>query len=312
MTSMSGLRFLCGLLLAGMFCCRCALPVSGETFADQEKPGQEKVAFPPLGAGQVLAPGIRFHEVVLQRDGVPMKVWIYLPEKAAEKMPCVLVGPAGTHLIDGMKLGKGDQAEHLPYVRAGFVVVSFEIDGAWPEDAKPSEQQLLAAARAYKKARGGVANAQTALDFALERVPAIDTRRVCVAGHSSAATLALLVASADPRIKACAAYAPATDVVTRVGPEASKALDAAIPGFADFLKWSSPSSHVAELKCPVFLFHASDDTNVPSAQSSAFAAELKKTNTNVTYVEVARGGHYESMIREGIPKGIEWFQKLPK
>jgi hypothetical protein len=62
----------------------------------------------------------------------------------------------------------------------------------------------------------------------------------------------------------------------------------------------------------VFLFHARDDTNVPARQSEHFAATLKHTNPHVTLVLTATGGHYDSMIREGIPKGIEWLRQLEK
>src|SRR5205823_3064684 len=129
-------------------------------------------------------------------------------------------------------------------------------------------------------------------------------------GHSSAATLALLVAADDQRVKACAAFAPVTDVEARVGRPAIAQFAGAVPGFDEFMKSSSPRSHLAELKCPVFLFHAKDDTNVPIGESARFAADLKRTNPRVTFVEVPRGGHYDSMIREGIPKAIEWFGKL--
>ena len=54
--------------------------------------------------------------------------------------------------------------------------------------------------------QAGLANARTALEFALAKVPKLDAKRIYVAGHSSAATLALLFASHEPRIKACAAW----------------------------------------------------------------------------------------------------------
>ena len=62
----------------------------------------------------------------------PMRVWYYEPEKAAGKLPLVLVPPAGSTLFVGMNLGDGDRAEHYPYVQAGFAVASFEIDGHVP------------------------------------------------------------------------------------------------------------------------------------------------------------------------------------
>ncbi len=67
-----------------------------------------------------------------------------------------------------------------------------------------------------------------------------------------------------------------------------------------------------QAKCPVFLFHARDDRNVPLQQTTGFAALLKKTNANVTLVTVPNGGHYDSMLHQGIPKGITWFRQLQK
>ena len=72
-------------------------------------------------------------------------------------------------------------------------------------------------------------------------------------------------------MKACAAYAPCTDVEQRLAPAAGD-LDRAIPGFRDFLRLSSPKTHAARLTCPLLLFHAADDTNVPASESTAFAA----------------------------------------
>lgn len=49
---------------------------------------------------------------------------------------------------------------------------------------------------------------------------------------------------------------------------------------------------------------------MPVQQSTDFAALLQKTNSHVTLVTTPNGGHYDSMIREGIPKGIKWFQQV--
>jgi len=35
-------------------------------------------------------------------------------------------------------------------------------------------------------------------------------------------------------------------------------------------------------------------------------------NSRVTLVKTATGGHYNSMIREGVPKAIAWLKALPK
>jgi dipeptidyl aminopeptidase/acylaminoacyl peptidase len=269
------------------------------------------VTFPELGPSRLIQPGIQFREAALQRGGVPMRVWYYQPAKAADKLALVLVPPAGSTLFVGMDLGDGDRPEHYPYVRAGFAVASFEIDGHVPNLRQAPDAVVLQGARAFRDAQAGLANARTALDFVLAKVPQIDPKRVYIAGHSSAATLALLVAEHEPRVKACCAYAPVTDVEARLAP-AIPSLDGAIPGYRDFLRFSSPRTHAHKLKCPVFLFHAQDDGNVPIRQSTDFAAQLKKTNPHVTLVRAASGGHYDSMIREGIPKGITWLKQRQK
>ena len=107
-----------------------------------------------------------------------MRVWVYVPEHTpGQKFPCILIAPAGSPLVVGMELAEGDRAEHLPYARAGFVVVSYEIDGHLA-DRNADEKKFIAAATAFKNARAGVSNAQTALDFALEKVPEIDPAHV--------------------------------------------------------------------------------------------------------------------------------------
>jgi dienelactone hydrolase len=275
------------------------------------EPKVERVAFPELGPKQRIQAGIEFREATLQRGGVPMRVWYYQPEKAAGPLALVLVPPAGSTLFAGMALADGDRREHYPYVKVGFAVASFDIDGPVPQSPPPSDAVVLQGARAFRDARAGLANAQAALDFVLAKVPNIDPQRVYIAGHSSAATLALLVAEHEPRIKACAAFAPATEVEGRLA-EVIPLLDRALPGYRKFLHFSSPRTHADKLQCPVFLFHARDDANVPVRDSTDFAAILRKTNPRVTPVTTPHGGHYDSMIREGIPKVIAWFQQRQK
>ena len=57
---------------------------------------EPKLVFPPLGEAVRHQGGVAVHEVTLLRGKIPMKVWVYLPEKAPKgKLPCVLVPPAG-------------------------------------------------------------------------------------------------------------------------------------------------------------------------------------------------------------------------
>ncbi|HYM00025.1 MAG TPA: prolyl oligopeptidase family serine peptidase [Blastocatellia bacterium] len=265
--------------------------------------------WPAIGSGTEIEPGIVLHQVVLPKGRSGSKVWIYLPKnRGGAKLPCILIGPAGSRLFHGMDLVDGDNPEHLPYVRAGFAVVAYAVDG--PLGSNPTHEQVVVAAREFKNAEAGVLNAKDALDYALAKVPAIDPNRIYAAGHSSAGTLALLVAENEPRIRACIAYAPACDVSARLGDRIISSLGASLPGYRRFITASSPNSNPDRLKCPLFLFHADDDSNVPTDQVAAFAALVRETNNNVTFFTVPSGDHYDSMIQQGIPEGIKWLRSL--
>ena len=249
------------------------------------------------------------YEVRLARGGASSRLWVYLPEKAAEgSLPCVFIGPAGSNLLTGMRLGDGDRPEHLPYVRAGFAVVAYELDGALASD-DPTDEEFVAAFEAFSGAEAGVANAREALDYALAKIPQVDRERLYVAGHSSAATLALLVAEREPRVKACVAYAPVADIEARLGPQFVKRLSG-VRGFVEFIRENSPLTHASQLSCPLFIFGADDDNVVQPSQPALFAAAVAKVNRAVTYVRVPTGGHYDSMIKEGVPRAIKWLQEL--
>lgn len=252
-----------------------------------------------------MSDGVLRYELRLKRNNIVSKVWIYVPEKAKqEKLPCVLIAPAGSRLIDGASLGDGDQAEHLPYVKAGFAVVAYDIDGD-PKDK--SDKATLEAVNAFKNSNAGLINQKSALDYALEKVSLINADKIYVAGHSSAASHALLVAANEPRVKGVIAYAPATDIETFLG-ENLEILDKYVSGLKEFIARSSPINNTEKIKVPVFLFHAKDDSTVPIKMTEDFAEKLKKTNPDITFIKVEKGEHYFSMVNQGIPKAIEWLK----
>ncbi len=270
--------------------------------------------FPPLGPAKPVEDGVVVHKVALNGS----RIWIYLPEKLpANPMPCVFIAPAGVPPFVGNGYGTDlDQQknpEHLPYVHAGFAVVAYDTDGELANPDDVTYEQVQTAASAFMNAEAGVRNARNAIDYVLKMVPAVDPKRLYTAGHSSAGRISLLVAESEPRIAACLAYAPVTDVERRVEQIASDAgqyLDANLPGFRDFLQKTSPLRQVERLRCPTFLYHSEEDERIAIADSETFVEALKKTNPRVTFVRGKRGDHYESMIREGVPKGIDWLQGL--
>lgn len=268
--------------------------------------------FPPLPAAQKVENGVNLYKVRLNKNDDSSDVWIYLPEKqATEKLQAVLIAAAGSYLWNGVSLGQGDQPEHLPYVRAGYAVIAYETPGDLKgvDLKKISDEQLGKAVIDFKDSKAGLIQEQNALNYALEKVSSIDAERIYSAGHSSAATLSLLVAANEPRVKAVIAYAPATDLEKKVA-YILEPFNKALPGYKDFIIQNSPKNLVAKIKIPVFIFQATDDSAIPIEDTKAFVGELKKVNSNVTFITVSEGDHYDSMIKQGIPKGIEWLNKI--
>ena len=235
-------------------------------------------------------------------------VWVYLPKPMPKKPGVVLVAPAGGSLRTNPALQDGDRAEHLPYVAAGFVTVSFSLPGVITEPQNLAT--ITAAVKDFRARRAGVNAEARALDLVLHAVPDVDPKRIYAAGHSSAGTLALLFTALDPRVRAVAAFAPVSDALTRADPEVQQALEQMSPGFTAFMKWESPASHMSEYAVPVFLFHAQDDGNVPYADTKNFADALKSRGVATTFVSAQTGDHYDSMIKEGLPAAVTWFGKL--
>lgn len=242
-----------------------------------------------------------------QQEGSGNAVWVYRPKDLppSGRLPWVLIGPAGSRLLDGMRVTDGDMAEHLPYVKAGFAVVSFDISGILPED--PSEKQILKTVNTFVQRRCGVEDARDAARLALQKHPFLDPDRLHVAGHSSAATLALQTAQDSPKIKACIAFAPVVDVPAHLGEDSLRFLKPT--GLPDLLQQNSPHLHADKIACPVFLFCAKDDDVVDASSVRAYAAKLRQGGGQVEHVEVESGGHYDGMIQSGIAQAIEWLKK---
>jgi dienelactone hydrolase len=275
--------------------------------------------FPEPGPSRQIEPGILLHEIrlgpPLAGPGTPPghcgKLWLYLPSGAHQprSLPCVMITGAGSNLITGMDLGDGDRPEHLPYVRAGFAVMAYELDGALQNRQNANEAEIVRCMKSFLAARAGLVNAKNALEYLIEKVPQIDPDRVFSAGHSSAGTLSLLFAENEPRLKGCIAFAPAVDMVTRFNSQGSGIVgQLTSAGYGDFFTRYNPRLHEQDFACPVLLFHAQDDSNVPVSESTGLAQRLRQAGKDVTLELVPTGDHYDSMINQGIPKAIEWLK----
>jgi dienelactone hydrolase len=270
-------------------------------------------AFSPRGEGAEIRPGVRFFETKASGPAdvatARMTVWVYLPDGPHEPhtLPCVVVAPAGSIIITGMDLGDGDRAEHFPYVASGYAVLSYSLDGHIENVQAANDAQIARATAEFVAAEAGLANARAAIDWMLKNFPEVDPERLYTAGHSSAGTMALLLAEHDARLKACAAFDPRSNTEGNFQPPQLAALRHIIPVVDQIFTAYNPAKHAGEMKCPVLLFHAQDDEVVPVSETDAFASALKSAGKEVTVDPVPSGGHFQPMISQGIPHAIAYF-----
>jgi dipeptidyl aminopeptidase/acylaminoacyl peptidase len=244
--------------------------------------------------------GVSFRELERGRQ----LLWLYTPVDQSPSA-LVVVPPAGGTLLTAPGLAPGDRPEHTPYVEAGFAVVSFLPSGALRGTVTRSA--VRGAILEFADARAGVIDAKRAIDAALTEVPELAGRPIFAAGHSSAANLALALAAEDARIRAVIAYAPAADAVAHVEGGWIVQMAEDVPGALELLAELSPVALADRLTAPVMLFHAEDDDVTPIAGTRRLAALLEEHGRPPHLLTVPGGGHYDAMIAEGIPAGVDWL-----
>jgi dienelactone hydrolase len=248
--------------------------------------------------------------------GQAMQFRVYLPatQSPAGSLPCVLLAPAGTNMLHGNALDAGDyHDEALPYVEAGMAVVCYSLDGEMTVDPSAGDRAyglaLSVAYRQFTAAKAGVVNGRNALEFALTKLPQIDPKKIFTAGHSSAATVALLMAAHDERLAGAIAFAPITNLEIRLGEVANeRSVRTILPGLKTYLRTGSPITYVDRYKCPLFVFHARDDGNEPFQNTDVFVNQLKTNSAKVDFAVVDIGNHYDSMIDQGLPQAVQWIR----
>lgn len=273
--------------------------------------------FPELGEPyHYFASGEAVHFVSLgdgpSIKGSATKMRVYLPAKInlEKKHPCILIAPAGTNMLRGNDVDAGDyHDEALPYAQAGMVVVLYSLDGATDQKVNPN-RQFSASFTAFEAAGGGVTNGRIAMEFALAKLRMVDPDRIYSAGHSSAGTVSLLLASQESRLAGAIAYAPICNMERRLSRYINDAtVTRALPSLPEFVRATSPLNYAPIFKTPLFVFHARDDSNEPYVNTQEFVEALRTSGKNVEFVTAEHGNHYQSMIEEGIPAAIRWINK---
>ena len=249
--------------------------------------------------------------IVKLPSGGSMALWIYQPDPLPSgKVPCVFIAPAGTLMIHGKQLDKGDQAEHIPWVKAGFAVVAYELSGD-PGSSDATPAQLKTAAEKFRQAKSGLMNARVAMAYAKEKLSFVDSRRFYTAGHSSAGTMAMYVAVMEPQVKAVAAFMPAVDVEAFFGPQDMKAIqqNGIVPDAKEYVTRISPSTYIQQISQPLFLSYVENDPG-NTRPAEKFCQEMREKGKDITSLRIPVGEHYQSMIDDALPMAVDWLTMI--
>ncbi len=200
----------------------------------------------------------------------------------------------------------------LAPARAGFAVIAYELSGPIPEES--GNEGMIEGTINFRQVEAGVRNLKEVIKFIEKKVVEVDKDQLYMAGHSSAATHALLASWKVDLIKGCMAYAPAVDVAKFMGKDLIDAFNSIggryFSGYRNFIKDISPLKNTSKIKCPLFVFHSEEDGVMALTETQQFVKSVQRGNDDVTFLIAEKGDHYNSMMDEGIPAGVEWLKNL--
>jgi hypothetical protein len=246
---------------------------------------------------------------------------VYLPTQPAKsKLPCIFIAPSGTTPLYGQLLKPMNRGEYMGYVKAGYAVIMYDVDGAIQDMSKVNEAPLLmhpdkivtARLKAFKAADGGVLNAKLAIDYAIARIPQIDPNAIYTAGYGSGGTIALMTAVADKRVKGAIAFTPVTDIPKKF-PNLIDNISKIVPGFPESIERFSPYQNAAKMTKPLFVFQ--DDTSTVNAleDTNSFIELVGKSNSSVTFFHAPVIPSFHSdLVPTGMSQSIEWLNSQQK
>jgi len=224
--------------------------------------------------------------------GLQLMAWVAGHREPGPKRPAVLF------LHGGFEFGAGDWDMAVPYWEAGFVVMAPTFRG---ENGQPGTFSFL-----YDEVDDVLAAAEY-----LSRLPAVDSSRVFLAGHSAGGTLVQLAVEASGRFRAAASFDGSPDQTllyngsaTKPGPHREVVFDT---NDSRELEIRSPLAYVGSVKSPIRLYY-SHEAAVLNQRSSRRLAELARRH-GVDAKAVRVWGSHMSHVARALPQSIEFFTR---
>jgi hypothetical protein len=225
-------------------------------------------------------------EVEYPAGKLQLKAWLSKPSDDSKQHPAVLF------LHGGFAFGQGDWDTGQPYRDAGYVVMTPLLRG---ENGQPG---------AFSVFYNEIDDVLAAADY-LANVPAVDSKRMFIAGPSAGGTLVLLAAMASDHFRAAASFSASPDQVLFCKYAKGAKTDVPIDiNDLPELEMRSPLAFAESLKCPARLYYGSQEPQW-KLTSQKLAELARGKGLDVEAIEVE--GDHSSSVKPGILQSIKFF-----
>ncbi|WP_310489482.1 hypothetical protein, partial [Chamaesiphon sp. VAR_69_metabat_338] len=262
------------------------------------------------------------YQVVFNRGTHMSGFFIYIPTHPAKsKIPCIFVAPSGTTPLYGQKLEPMRREEYIEYIKAGYAVMAYDVDGAIQDMSKANEEPLLRdpdkivtyRLKEHKASDGGVLNTKLAIDYAIARIPQIDPNAIYTGGTGSGGTIALMAAAADNRVKGAIVFNPVTDIPKKF-PRLIENISKVVTRYPEAIERFSPYQNALKINKPLFIFQDDISTMNSAEDTNSFIELVSKSNSAVTFFHTPVPPDFRYTIQPpaGNKQSIEWLNSQQK
>lgn len=239
-------------------------------------------------------------------DGNPVEGYIIAPRALKEKVPVLVYNRGGNGDFGAVVFGAMMQ-NLFPISDSGFVIIGSQYRGTFISESKVQDQF-----------GGDDVKDVTALFDIIPKIGGADEKRIGMFGASRGAMQTFLTLKANKNVKAVAAIAVDSDLLTglQYRPEMENVYKNRIPNYGEnkvvelskrsVLKWIDkiPSN------IPILLLHGTEDERVSVQHSRSLAKELDKLKIVHKLVLYEGDDHFLSKNRsESHNEIINWFRK---